>query len=114
MYINISGVELKVKPLFDDKSIKKGIQGLDSLHGLGYLFFLNEGEHTFWMKDCLIPIDIIFLKDKEIVNIYSECQPCEDECERYTEICDMVLEVEAGFCERNQLEPGDKLNFLPL
>lgn len=114
MNINISGIELKVKPLFSQNEIKKGIQGLESLEGMGYLFFLSKGEHTFWMKDCLIPIDIIFIKDKKIVNIYSDCQPCTESCERYSEVCDMVLEVESGFCEKHQLIPGDKIQFLPL
>jgi uncharacterized membrane protein (UPF0127 family) len=114
MNIQINNINLPVTICATPEKIQKGIQGLESLNGEGYLFFLKDGEHSFWMKDCLIPIDIIFIQHGKITNIYPNCQPCNDEnCERYIGFGDMVLEVSSGFCESNDIKKGEPVKVLP-
>ena len=114
MKIQINDIEIPVTICATPEKIQKGIQGLDTLNGEGYLFFLSEGPHSFWMKDCKIPIDIIYLQQGKISEIYNDCQPCDEEmCEHYKGTGDMVLEVESGFCKKNGIKKGESIKIFP-
>ena len=80
----------------------------------GMLFAFNdEGPQTFWMKNTLIPLDMIFVdSDSKIVDIIENVPPCEqDECPTYTskEAAQYVLEVNAGFVQYKGVKIGDHL-----
>ena len=46
-----------------------GMMGRDNLEG-GMLFpFDSVGDRSFWMKDCVIPLDIIFIVGNKINKI---------------------------------------------
>lgn len=89
----------------------------------GMLFiFDDEGVVGFWMKDTLIPLDIIFIsKDWRIVNIRHSAQPCTENpdttvpCESYfsDEPVRYVLEVNGGFTEQHAIGPGTSIRFHP-
>ena len=114
MKIQINDIQLPVNICATPEKIQKGIQGLESLNNEGYLFFLSEGEHSFWMKDCLIPIDIIFIQQGKITEIYPNCQPCVEEiCDRFKGEGDMVLEVESGFCKSHDINISDSIKICP-
>jgi uncharacterized membrane protein (UPF0127 family) len=86
--------------------------GRDSLDG-GMLFpFDSVGERSFWMKDCNIPLDILFIVGDKVNNVSRDCQPCTtDECEHHTGIADSVLELPGGYCDDNGVGVGDVLSF---
>jgi hypothetical protein len=75
------------------------------------LFFQGDGDHCFWMKNCIIPLDIIFIKDNLITKIHHNCPPCETEdCEeRYCGEGNLVLEIAGGDSNKNGIKEGDKL-----
>lgn len=76
----------------------------------GMLFFLGTGEHNFWMKNCLIPLDIIFIQNSTITKIHHNCEPCKmEDCPTYSGSGNLVLEVPGGFCEKNNINEGDSL-----
>ena len=82
----------------------------------GMLFvFDDEASRSFWMKNTLIPLDMIFFnKDKEVVSIAKNVQPCEtEECPRIkpTEKAKYVLELNANIADQIDLKIGDKLDF---
>jgi len=82
----------------------------------GMLFVYDkEGEYSFWMKSTLIPLDIIwFNKDKEIVFISKDTQPCiEDECQPIypNTNAQYVLEINSGLTDKLNMNIGDKLDF---
>ncbi len=53
---------------------------LDPNHGMLFVFD-TEDYYTFWMKNTLIPLDIIWInKDHQIVDIQTH-SPCEKQCE---------------------------------
>jgi len=82
----------------------------------GMLFvFKEEGQRFFWMKNTLIPLDIIFCnKNKEVVSISRGVQPCKaEECQsiRSEQKAQYVLELNANIADKINLKIGDKLNF---
>jgi|TARA_R110000744_G_scaffold379898_1_gene499118 uncharacterized membrane protein (UPF0127 family) len=89
-----------------------GMMGRDNLEG-GMLFPFNEmGEKSFWMKDCNIPLDILFISGNKITDISRDCQPCEQvNCPSYKGLGDSVLELPGGFCSRENVQVGDRINF---
>ncbi len=86
----------------------------------GMLFvFERSGSWRFWMKNTLIPLDIIFIHKGEIKNIQSDVPPCQaDPCPSYgpnnTVLIDQVLELNAGQAKVLGLKEGSRLEFLPL
>jgi uncharacterized membrane protein (UPF0127 family) len=83
----------------------------------GMLFvFDNEDFYSFWMKNMLIPLDLIWLdKEKRIVHIERCVPPCEREpCPSYSpRIPGMyVLELKAGSVEQRGLKIFDRLDFI--
>jgi len=95
----------------------RGLMGRKSLlENEGMLFiFSNEEEQRFWMKNTLIPLDLIFISaDKKIIEIKFNFEPCNKiECPVYQskEKAKYVLEVNAGFCERHRVRVGDDVEF---
>jgi len=80
----------------------------------GMLFAFNdEDPRTFWMKNTLIPLDMIFVdSDSKIVDIIENVPPCkQDECPTYPskEPAQHVLEVNAGFVQDTGVKIGDHL-----
>lgn len=82
----------------------------------GMLFvFDDELQRSFWMKNTLIPLDMIFFnKNKEVVSITKNVQPCDtEECQkiRPAEKAKYVLELNANTADQINLKIGDKFHF---
>ncbi len=80
----------------------------------GMLFiFPDEQIRYFWMKNTLIPLDMIFIdSDNKIIDIQT-AEPCmEDPCKNYISKfpAKYVLELNMGYTERNDIYIGDKIN----
>ncbi len=77
------------------------------------------GFYPFWMKNTLIPLDIIWLDDKgRVVSIASSVPPCKaDPCPTYPPRgnASYVVEVVAGFAAAHGVKEGDvlKLSGIP-
>jgi len=95
----------------------RGLMYRESLaENRGMLFIFNqEGPYSFWMKNTLIPLDIIWLnQDKEVVFIKKSVQPCPDEkCPsiKPDREAKYVLEINGGLSDKINLKIGDKLIF---
>jgi uncharacterized membrane protein (UPF0127 family) len=112
MNVIINGKKYPVEVKLTQKAKSMGMMNRNHLDG-GMLFMFNyPSNQSFWMKNCLIPLDIIFIDDGKINKIHRHCKPCDsDECERYEGYGDMVLEFVGGFCEENDINEGDEINF---
>lgn len=81
-------------------------------NGTGMLFlFEKENFYGFWMKNTLIPLDIIwFDKEKKVVDIQTLQACTEKPCDSHvpTTKAQYVLEVNAGEFQGRQ---GDRLKF---
>lgn len=82
----------------------------------GMLFvFPKEGKYSFWMKNTLIPLDIIWLDEQgRVVSIKEQAQPCsENVCEGIApdKKAKYVLELNSGLAKEIGLAVGDKVKF---
>ena len=80
----------------------------------GMLFvFKEEAVYPFWMRNTLIPLDIIWLNyEKEVVFISKNTQPCpSDLCPSINpeKTAKYVLELNAGTADKIGLQPGDQM-----
>lgn len=80
---------------------------------VGMLFIFDEAqEQAFWMKNTIIPLDIIYLgADKKIVSISRNTKPYSEESIPSFGPAQYVLEVNAGFSDKNDLKIGDAISF---
>ncbi len=92
---------------------ERGLGGRDSMaENQGMLFVFNVSRpYSFWMKDMLIPIDMIWLdKDLKIVYIKTNVSPStypESFAPKTPAL--YVLEVASGFSARHNLKLGDSI-----
>ncbi|PAC33711.1 hypothetical protein BWI92_00370 [Flectobacillus sp. BAB-3569] len=79
----------------------------------GMLFvFPDSQERSFWMKNTFIPLDLLFINsNKEVITIQPNRPPFSEEAIPSYKPAQYVLEVNAGFCQRNGIKQGDKISF---
>ncbi len=121
--LKISNVLLNVE-IADSKSKRaKGLSGREALAtDSGMLFSFEEvGKHRFWMKGMKIPLDIVWIKDKTVIELLQNVPPpsegqLESELTIYTpkEEIDSVLELNAGFIRENNVKLGDSIELYSL
>jgi len=99
-------------------TVKKQQQGLMFRENLerdsGMIFvFAKEGNYPFWMKDTLIPLDIIWInKNQEVVFIKENADPCAEICESIDpkQNAKYVLELNGGLIDNLGLKLGEKVS----
>lgn len=110
----IGAIKINAEIADDNEERGKGLmfrQGLNENEGMLFIFD-DEGYHPFWMKNTLIPLDIIFIgKNFTIVDIKSAA-PCREEpCMTYSSArpAKYVLEMNENFTLKWDIGIGDKL-----
>jgi len=110
-------IEIQVNLAITPQQKQQGLMNVSNLsENQGMLFlFDNEDYYNFWMKDTLIPLDIIFInKDLRIVDII-QAVPCKkDPCKVYTpkNKAKYVLEVNKDFAKDNKIAINNSLKLL--
>ncbi len=79
----------------------------------GMLFvFDTTVEHSFWMKNTPLPLDMIFLgEDRTIVGIVKNTVPFTTTSRSVGVPSRYVLEVNAGFSDKHGVKTGDQATF---
>ena len=122
-YVKIAGQEIKVELVLTKEAQERGLSGRNELKkGEGMLFvFEQPARHYFWMKEMNFPIDIIWLSEGlKVIYVKKDARPesylsaGEVGLETYGPDAEVkyVLEVAAGFSEENNLQIGDKVQFI--
>lgn len=108
LIVNNQQIPLEIKDTPSSRNV--GMMGREELNG-GMLFIFDDvKERSFWMKDCLIPLDIFFIVNDTISNIHLNCEPCNSEsCKSYYGVCDMVLECKSN---KYSIKVGDKITLI--
>jgi uncharacterized membrane protein (UPF0127 family) len=85
--------------------------GLDK--GTGMIFLFDEPDvQTFWMKNTLVSLDMIFIgADLAVVGVVERTEPESLKPCFVDGPSQYVLEVEAGFASRHGIGPGTRVRF---
>lgn len=111
--IEINDVKIETEVVKTQAEIQKGLAGRESLdEDKGMLFaFEAPGRYSFWMKGMKFPLDFIWIRDGQVVDLDlnvpivangqtpPEYLPLEE--------VNYVLEVKAGFIEEHGIKQGD-------
>jgi len=103
---------LNLEIVSSPEDLERGLGGRTYLpEDAGMLFVLQPGDRSpFTMRGMLIPIDFIWLSSRgEVVAIAANVQPPENVQLLPQADFAYVLETNAGFTERNDVRPGDKI-----
>ncbi|MCX5680982.1 MAG: DUF192 domain-containing protein, partial [Candidatus Omnitrophica bacterium] len=80
-----------------------------------FFVFPQNVQATFWMKNTLFPLDIIWIDEhKKVVYIEKNVPPClQEKCPTYGPVQPVlyVLEVNAGFADANNVHVGNQAIF---
>jgi len=106
----ITRILLEVASTPDER--RHGLMGRSDLPAVcGMLFENLSGGGYFWMKNCLIPLDVMFLdKDGFVTKTYS--MPVDKEGKEhydYDESDVAAIEVQEGFCKKHGIVQGFKV-----
>ncbi len=115
--LRINEKSIKVEIVSGSRDTYRGLSGRESLcTNCGMLFdFKKSQEYSFVMREMNFPLDIVFILNNRIVNIYENLPP---EGKDYSKIyrsaglADTVLELNANFCRDFKIKVGDQINFL--
>lgn len=107
----------EIKATQDDRA--QGMMFRDSLAADRGMLFVHEqpGQYGYWMFNCRIPLDIVWLDSaKTIVEMSPDTPPCKtdaSQCPSYggTKTSQFVVELQAGSIARHGLKTGDKISF---
>jgi uncharacterized protein len=105
--------------VFIPKTTELKMQGLMFVEELneneGMLFvFENKAKHSFWMKNTLVPLDMLWLDETLTVVHIEKADPCITEtCTIYSPQSDAlyVLEINQGLSEKNNITIGSNFYF---
>lgn len=108
-------VSIGVETALTDKQRRAGLMHRDKLpKNMGMLFvFEQEYIQKVWMKNTLIPLDVIFISaQNKVVSFLKNLKPCKKkDCNIYTSdgAAKYMLEVNAGLINRECIEIGQKV-----
>ena len=111
------GAAIQVEVANDEPTRTQGLMYRDRLaEDRGMLFFFPQsGEYAFWMKNTLIPLDMIWIDDQQrIAHVTSDVPPCKaDPCPNYPPNANAkyVLELAAGVAAKHRLAKDQMVRF---
>ncbi len=100
-------IELALTPAQQQQGLMNRTEMADTK---GMLFFFGpEAPRSFWMKNTLIPLDMIFIKkDGTILNIHDSAIPHDLTSIKSAGPVSAVLEINGGLSKRFDIKSGDK------
>lgn len=113
MNVFVNDNMFKVKVCITPETIQKGMMGQRFNSDFNGMLFMmgQETEQSFWMKKCLVPLDIIFIDNNMTINnIQKNCKPCQDDdCQHFTGYGKYVLELLGNTCDECGISEGQKI-----
>ena len=118
--ITSGNTKIQVEVARSDSERKKGLSGRSFLpenDGMLFVFDQKNVFPSFWMKNTLIPLDIIWIKGGKITKIDKNIQPPakntpDSQLLLYhpDKPIDYVLEVNRGFSDKNNIKVGNSID----
>ena len=108
----ISMIDIEIAD--DDTRRATGLMYRNKLEENQGMFFIfpSENYQSFWMRNTVLPLDILFVNSKnEIVTIHKNTVPFDESSYPSTKPAKYVVEVNAGFTDKYNIEVGDKISW---
>ncbi|WP_119080431.1 DUF192 domain-containing protein [Chitinophaga alhagiae] len=108
----ISTISIEIAETDDERA--RGLMDRKSMADtLGMLFiFPAPEEQSFWMKNTYISLDILYIdQNMEIVSIQKYATPLSEESLPSFKKAQYVVEVNAGYVDKQKIKYGDKIAF---
>ncbi|MBY0356965.1 MAG: DUF192 domain-containing protein [Candidatus Obscuribacterales bacterium] len=112
---------IKLEVAQSAQQIERGLMYRTSLpEDSGMVFLFTPARPVrFWMRNCFISLDMLFIKNGKIVRICHDVPPCKAakaaDCPLYPENGEIeaseVLEVNAGYAAKHGIKEGDTIKF---
>ena len=116
-FINHNVHHINVKVARSPGELKRGLMFVKHLkENEGMLFKYHKmGNHTFWMKDTLIPLDVIYFdNESNVIGFIENNQPHNLTIRGIDIESNSFLEVNSGYVKNNNVRVGDKFIFTSL
>jgi uncharacterized membrane protein (UPF0127 family) len=107
-------ISIDIEIADDDSKREVGMMGRPAMEERQGMLFVFEQEQmaSFWMKNCILPLDMIFInKLGEIVTICKNTTPFSEQSYSATAMTLLVLEVNAGFTDKYGIKEGDRISW---
>jgi hypothetical protein len=111
-----SGAEFGLEIAADEVARKRGYMGRERVGPHDGMLFVFEaaGVYSFWMKDCRVALDIIWLDEQlRVLHVAHQVPPCPPAgaCPEVVPpgAARYVLEIAAGRARQERLAPGDRI-----
>lgn len=118
--IKVGDIKINVDLADTAEERQKGLSGRETIaenYGLLFVFDKKDVFPSFWMKDMRFAIDIIWINDGKVNKIDKNIQPDppgtpDDKLKLYRpdKPVDYALEVNSGYCDKNNLKVGDSVD----
>ncbi|HTP79974.1 MAG TPA: DUF192 domain-containing protein [Bacteroidota bacterium] len=98
----------------DDSKRETGLMGRPAMEEQQGMLFIFQEERSvdFWMKNTIIPLDMIFVDSRNVVvTIQRNTTPYSEQTYSSGVPVLYVIEVVAGFADRHQIVPGSKVTW---
>jgi uncharacterized membrane protein (UPF0127 family) len=108
-------VEVALEVARTPEAQERGLMYRTSLaDGRGMLFtFPDDADHQFWMKNTVIPLDMIFIAhDGRIAGIHADATPLSTAAVGVGKPSRFVLEVPGGYARRRGIAAGDRVDLV--
>jgi uncharacterized protein len=105
---------VSVEVVYTTPKIERGLMYREHLApDAGMLFFMGtEHDHAFYMRNTLIPLDMIFItKEMTIAGVVANAEPKTETLRRVGKTSLYVLEVNGGWAAAHQAITGAKVRF---
>ncbi len=104
-----------VEVVKEPRELRRGLMYRDYLPpDQGMLFLMDEEEqHTFWMKNTLIPLDMLFIgRDKKVVGVVHDAKPLTTTSRKVDGVSLYVLEVNGGWTKAHGIDADATAQFV--
>ena len=98
----------------DDYETQTGLMHRQSMANSNAMLFIfpDVKMRSFYMKNTLIPLDIIYIDDKKtVVSIQEHAKPMDETSLPSEAPAKYVLEINAGLSKQWSITPGDRIEF---
>ena len=105
-------ISYKVEIAHTEEQRARGLMGREDIAYDGGMLFIypEEGTRSFWMKDTPLPLDILFFgSDRKLVSVAQNTAPNDETPISGGEGISMVLELNAGQFQENNMDDSAEL-----